>query len=111
MQGCSALGTTDPNNPIVIELGSKLLLTVAGANGFFVLDNATGGNRYIKVRFLGVQNITVLNTGLTNKSFRFRDTDDLIHNYVDIELPAGSAAVNVANRTWAGHTFKSVTLI
>ena len=35
----------------------------------------------------------------------------LLQQYVDLRIKSGSAAVNTANRTWAGHTFRSITFI
>jgi len=111
LNGLDAIGNNLANSPSVIALGGKNLLTTANSSSFLGASVTPTSIRYIKVRFLDMQNITALDTGTTTKAFRFRDTDNLIHNTVDIELPNGSAAVNVPNRTWAGHTFKSVTLI
>ena len=111
LNGLDAIGDNLANSPPVIAIGGKNLLTTANSSNFLSISVPPTSIRHIKVRFLDVQNITALDTGTTTKAFRFRDTDNLIHNTVDIELPNGSAAVNVPNRTWAGHTFKSVTLI
>jgi len=106
--GCTALSNTT-GNKIIIQR-ENAFTTAANSNGFLGLLSAT--SNIITVRFERPQSIQTLQTtvGVT-LPFRFRNTNTVIHNFVDLEIHKDSLYVDVANRTWAGHTFKSVTLI
>ena len=96
---------------------SKLIMNSTNMSSRFLGFNASNfySNKYIRVRFETLQTTSSFWGTSTNNAnyipFIGRNTNSNIHNYVDLEIKNGSANVNVANRTWAGHTFRSITLI
>ena len=87
----------------------KLVMTSNIARNF--INNGSVNNSIITVEFRTRQTISALNNNGTETSFYYRNTANTIHSYVDLRIATGSTNVNVAARTWAGHTFRSVTLI
>jgi len=82
---------------------------VGNQSGLF--GSASASTNFITAEFRAVQNVATLSGSTSSIWFRYRDTDNTTHNYVHLRIRQGSANVNVANKTWAGHTFASVTLI
>ena len=76
-----------------------------------LLRVANPSQNIITARFEKPQIITTMNTGTSTRAFGNRDTNSNIHNFVDIEIHKDSVSVNVANRTWAGQTFRSIRLL
>ena len=83
---------------------------VVGTQEAFITLSSASTN-FITAEFRAVQNVATLSGTNTTIWFRYRDTNDTTHNYVHLRINKDSANVNVANKTWAGHTFASVTLI
>jgi hypothetical protein len=71
-------------------------------DGFLSFNNHLHTSRPITLRLEAPQIRTNLNS-----MFNYRNTP----TDVDLEIHKDSAAVNVANRTWAGKTFKSIQLL
>jgi hypothetical protein len=65
---------------------------------FWATDGTLSGNPTLE--FQAVQTLTTAPTG----AFGFADK-------INLRLPSGSAGVNVANKTWCGKTWLSITLI
>jgi len=100
-------GSDDPDNPTIIEFGS-----IVWSNSYTnFLGLNTTSKKYVKVRFLMKQMCTAMDNSTISRVYRNRDTDNNIHEYVSIELPFGSDAVDTLNNTWAGHKFREVKFI
>ena len=83
-------------------------LKINSANGNFMeVYSGNANTNIIALEFQLEQNMVSLPTGFC----RSRNTYNNIHGYVDLRIRQGSANVNATNKTWAGHTFRSVTLI
>jgi len=66
---------------------------------------------FITIIFNKQQTRTAVLPSGVSMIFRNRTTDTQTHDRVNLRIRQGSAAVSVSAKTWAGHTFASVTLI
>ena len=103
MNGCLSLGINNSN--IKISLGKQLLLDNIHQNWF---DSSSANlNDKINIEFQGLQTISTL----PSKFCRYRGPTLTEHSPVNLYIKDGSANVDVAHKTWAGHIFGNITLI
>ena len=98
LRNCPALS----NVKLLLE---NIVLNMAYGNNFIPLTSTT--TNIITLELRAVQTLTSRPSNMLN----YRPNNSAVISGVDLRINKDSVGVNVANKTWAGMTFRSITLI